>query len=771
VIALAAVALTVALAGPAAAQSGAKEMVAEVTIAGNRSVSAEKAMRYIQTRPGFEYSAKRAHEDVARLAGTHLFKHIAVRTRPTSDGRIIVTFDVQEHPSLVREVVFKHAKHATDEELSNLTRVHKGMPLDKTLNQLACYEIQDFYKKKGRYFASVTLEEGYEEFHDRVVFNITEGPIVRVRSVNFVGQDELATAGRLRTQTDTSRAILGTIGGTYQPAMVDSDVTKLEEYYRNNGFLNVRVSREVKFSEDFQYVDVTFHIHEGVRHRVKDIIIDGTKAFPSEQISTIVMAKKGEYYNENVISADVKNITDYGGWRGFPLNVHKTVTTVPGEEGVVRVQYQVEDRPPALVSRVLIVGNTVTKDNVIRRMIPLQPGQTLRFPELRLAERDLARLGIFEMNPELGVRPTVQALPPEPGSQYQDVLVSVKETHTGSFMIGAGVNSDNGLVGSIVLNEKNFDIFRFPTSWADVVEGRAFRGAGQEFRIEAVPGNQLQRYSVTWRDPYLFDLPYSLTTSGYYYDRYFNEYLESRLGGRLTVGHQFTKAISGNVGMRLENVDVRDVASFAPLDYLSVQGNNAVYAPRIGATYDTRDSYLRPTEGGILDASYEQVFGSFTFPIFNVEGSRFFTVTQRNDGSGKHVIALRSQVAFAGDNAPVFERFFAGGFRSLRGFQFRGVGPNENGYMLGGTFMFLNSIEYQVPILASDNLYFVTFLDSGTVESKIDLRDYRVSAGFGFRISVPALGPVPLALDFGFPINRRDSDQTQVFNFWFGMYR
>src|SRR3954454_12832391 len=196
------------------------------------------------------------------------------------------------------------------------------------------------------------------------------------------------------------------------------------------------------------------------------------------------------------------------------------------------------------------------------------------------------------MNPELGVRPTVQALPAEPGTNVQDVLVSVKETHTGSFMIGAGINSDNGLVGSIELNEKNFDIFRIPTSLADFTEGRAFRGGGQEFRIEAVPGNQLQRYSVTWRDPYIFDLPYSLTTSGYYYDRVYNEYTESRLGGRVTVGHQFTKALSGNVGMRLENVDVRNVSAFAPPDYLSVEGHNSVYAPRVGATYDTRDSYL-----------------------------------------------------------------------------------------------------------------------------------------------------------------------------------
>src|SRR5439155_10753505 len=129
------------------------------------------------------------------------------------------------------------------------------------------------------------------------------------------------------------------------------------------------------------------------------------------------------------------------------------------------------------------------------------------------------------------------------------------------------------------------------------------------------------------------------------------------------------------------------------------------------------------------------------------------------------------QFGYAGDDAPVFERFYAGGFRSLRGFQFRGVGPNENGFMTGGQFLFLNSLEYQIPILANDNLYMVAFLDSGTVERKLELKDYRISAGFGFRITVPALGPVPLALDFGFPLNRAPGDQLQVFSFSFGLYR
>ena len=250
----------------------------------------------------------------------------------------------------------------------------------------------------------------------------------------------------------------------------------------------------------------------------------------------------------------------------------------------------------------------------------------------------------------------------------------------------------------------------------------------------------------------------------------FEEYTEGRLGSRFVLGHQLTKSWALSAGVRIENVNVSDVSPHAPEDYREVVGDNFMFAPRVGATYDTRDSLLRPTEGGLLDMSYEQALGSYNFPILNLEASRFFTTYQRPDGSGKHVIAVNSQIGYA-PGAPVYERFFAGGFRSLRGFEFRGVGPSQNGFMTGGEFLFTNSIEYQVPILANDQLYAVGFIDSGTVERDFGITNYRVSAGVGLRVTVPALGPVPIALDFGFPINRTGSDREQVFAFWFGMYR
>ena len=131
-----------------------------------------------------------------------------------------------------------------------------------------------------------------------------------------------------------------------------------------------------------------------------------------------------------------------------------------------------------------------------------------------------------------------------------------------------------------------------------------------------------------------------------------------------------------------------------------------------------------------------------------------------------------TSTGWAGADTPVYDRFYAGGFRSLRGFAFRGVGPEVEGYKTGGDFMLLNSLEYQIPLKADDKIYFVTFVDSGTVETSINkITDYRVSAGVGVRFVVPMLGPVPIALDFGFPIVKGPSDNSQVFSFWLGFFR
>lgn len=387
---------------------------------------------------------------------------------------------------------------------------------------------------------------------------------------------------------------------------------------------------------------------------------------------------------------------------------------------------------------------------------PLPPPQGYQDPE--------------ELFPENGY-PFLQ--PEGEPTQPIDLEAIVEETQTGRIMFGVGVNSNAGLVGNIVLDEQNFDWRRFPRSWEDIRNGTAFRGAGQQFRIEATPGSLVSRYLFSFREPYLLDTRIGFGVTGFFFKRFFPAWDEERLGGRVSLGYQFRPDLSGNIALRMENVNIINPAIPTPAALARVLGNNGLYTGRVNIAYDTRDSAFLATEGTYLELAYEQAFGDFDYPRFSLEARQYFIVRQRVDRSGRHVLSLGVDVGISGRDTPIFENYFAGGYSTLRGFRFRGAAPREMGIAVGGRFQFINSVEYMFPITADDALRAVIFCDFGTVEPSVAIRDenFRVAPGLGLRITIPALGPAPIALDFAIPVARAAGDEIQNFSFFIGVSR
>ncbi len=365
-----------------------------------------------------------------------------------------------------------------------------------------------------------------------------------------------------------------------------------------------------------------------------------------------------------------------------------------------------------------------------------------------------------------------------PGNEPYVILdVDAEETQTGRLMIGAGVNSNAGLVGNIVVDEQNFDILRLPRSWEDIRNGTAFRGAGQRFRLEASPGTELQRYMATFQEPYLFDTRIGLSMSASYYTRFFFDWAEARTGGRVGLGYQFQFApdLSVNAGFRGESVDVFNPRVLAP-DIVDMQGTNGVYGFSGGIIHDTRDSPFLPTQGHLATFEFEQVIGTYVYPRGILEGRQYFLLNERPDGSGRHVLSVGSVLGMSGPDTPAYDNFFAGGYNTIRGFVFRGASPRQagpNGQMaiVGGPFQWLNTIEYLFPITADDSLRGVVFTDFGTVESNVSINNMRVAPGVGLRITLPAMGPAPIALDFAVPVAYAPGDSQQLFSFFVGFAR
>lgn len=377
-----------------------------------------------------------------------------------------------------------------------------------------------------------------------------------------------------------------------------------------------------------------------------------------------------------------------------------------------------------------------------------------------------------DLAPLLGAPPDQEELP------FVPLFPQVYEARTGRFMISAGINSDAGVVGSIVIDEQNFDWRRLPRSWHDIWDGTAWRGAGQRFRVEAVPGTQVQRYAVTFQEPYLFDTNVGLGLNAYFYNRRYWEWDEERLGGRISLGYQFSHDLSGTFAVRAMNTKIYDPIS-APgvipeLD--EVLGDNELYGFRLQLTHDTRDSSFLPTEGHVIEMGFEQVIGSFVYPRADLDVRRYFLLWQHPDGTGRHVLSLGAQAYYSGPDTPIYEHFYAGGYSSLRGFEFRGVSPVDaatGSVHIGGEFMLLASAEYMFSLTPDDMIRAVVFCDAGTVQPQIDqwTQDFRVAPGFGFRITVPALGPAPIALDFAFPVSKEDTDEEQMFSFFVGFLK
>jgi outer membrane protein insertion porin family len=377
------------------------------------------------------------------------------------------------------------------------------------------------------------------------------------------------------------------------------------------------------------------------------------------------------------------------------------------------------------------------------------------------------------LQPPITQDPTgLVGLPPDDLPMDLSLFPTLQETETGKLMFSVGVNSDAGLIGSVVIDEQNFDWRRWPRSWEDIRNATAWRGAGQRFRAEAVPGTQTQRYSVTFQEPYLLDT-ISLGLSAYYFERFYEDWTEQREGGRIALGYQFTPDLSGTLAFRGANVNISNPSNPTLPDLVEVVGNNALYGFEARLAHDTRDSQFMPTEGHLVEFAVEQVIGSFEYPRAEIEMRQYFMVHERPDGSGRHVLSLGGKVAVSGEDTPIYDRYFAGGFTTIRGFDFREASPFREDVYVGGEFMLLASAEYMFPITASDALRGVVFVDTGTVEPTInDWSDkYRVAPGVGLRIQIPAMGPQPIALDLAFPVVKEDTDDVQTFSFFMGFTR
>ncbi|MDP6381218.1 MAG: BamA/TamA family outer membrane protein, partial [Phycisphaerae bacterium] len=431
------------------------------------------------------------------------------------------------------------------------------------------------------------------------------------------------------------------------------------------------------------------------------------------------------------------------------------------------ITFRITEGKLVRIGKIRVIGNSITRGKVIRRELEFFPEQELNVKAIRDSERRLRNTGLFEQS-QGGVRITSV---PTADPQVRDIIVEVKETETGRIFFGAGVSSDLGVLGNLGYTEQNFDIHDRPENSREFWRGEAFKGAGQTFSINLQPGTELQRYSISFVEPYIFDRDVSLHLSAYYtsWDRII--YDEVRGGTTVGLGKRLSKYWRGFATLRLEAIRIEDIDIIAPKDVTDVKGSSGLTSITLRMTRDKTDNRFDPSTGTFIAASLEQtgvLGGDYTFTKLSLDGRRYWTVLQ-DAFDRKSVLAARGHIGYIAGDAPIFERFYAGGHGSIRGFDYRGAGPHKVGEPVGGDFLLLLGGEYSFPIYGN-NLRGVFFLDTGTVESTGSLNDYRATAGFGLRFQLPIPGQmnVPFDFAFAFPIAKGPDDETQVFSFTIG---
>ena len=746
--------------------------IGRIEVAGNVTISRAKVISTIRAREGELFDTASAEEDIQRLAKLEGVEYAFYNTT-VEDGGVVLTFVVVER-HLARTVAFVGNRYLKDSVLSQELGFQKGDYLDIFQVNAATERILDKYREKGFAFAEVRLDENQID-RGRIVYQITEGPRVRVKEVNFEGNRSLESKELKKAiKTKTRSFLIWPVDFTQEK--VDADMVRLQQAYQNKAFLNAAIRTAITFTEDRTGAKVTFIIDEGPAYAVRNLTIHGDTTVDPNTLREGLKLAESQVYSQQRGEYDAKQIRSHYLEEGYvDAEVTHERTFVGDSE--VDVDFEVTPGRRYKIGRIDITGNQTVKDNVIRRILDeegFRPGQ---WYNADAAQGDgQGDLEIIVQRTAVTQSAKITPGPALPDSDFRDATVNILEGQTGSIMFGAGVASDSGVIGQIIYDQRNFDISDYPESLSELIYGKAFKGAGQRLRIAWNPGTIVSTFSVSFTEPFLYDRPVALEVGAYGFERWRDAYEEDRLKGYITLEKRYEDRWRRGLAFRAENVDVTDLESDAPIEVRDVEGGNNLFGLQFYIRKDTTDNRYLPTTGYNFTASYEQVGGDHTFGIVSAT-QRWYRTLYEDLAERKTVLETKLHAATVVGDAPLFEKFYAGGTGSLRGFDYRGVSPRGLQYnptapivnpqredAIGSDWILLANAEIAVP-LESESLAWLFFVDAGAIDSG----GIRASIGTGIQLQLPQwFGPVPMRFEIATPFMKESEDETRTFSFSVG---
>ncbi|MEI7799125.1 MAG: outer membrane protein assembly factor BamA [Opitutaceae bacterium] len=727
--------------------------------------------------------------DIRSLYKTGLFEFIEVKRETTTGNGVNLVLEVT--PKFrVLGVRYEGNKAYKDKRLQKEIKTVANGALDERQIKDDAQKIYEFYQKNGFNQAQVTfsLDRNRNTGFATVTFKVREGAKVRISAINFIGNDHVK-ARKLRKEIETKKWNMFswlTGGGRLKDDEFDTDLGKLRDYFKEEGYLDVEIAED-KISFDYPKADrlvITIRVNEGRRYKIGDINFTGNKLYPSRLLNFLPRQRKGDVFVPSKLDKDVETIEEFYGRDGYLETRARLVRKPNLQTGNIDLEYQINESEKFQVESVKIEGNSKTKSIVILRELVIGPGDIFSSVMLKISKLRLENTRFFE--DPINVTPETTNIPGR-----RNLKISVREARTGNLTFGAGFSSLERAVVFAEITQSNFDLFN---------RRSFFQGDGQKFRLRFQIGSQSSEVVLAFEEPWLFERELALgfqvfRTTSEYNSAY---YQEIRTGGEVYLRKRLFNWLEGRLSYVYEVVDIGNIASGAPLPVIAASGKTSTSKIGLSLTQDTRDKMINTTRGNYgslsLNVAGGPLGGQNNYYQMEFRGSKFFPiaefqeqvisligrvgVTESFGASAKSqtkkieyfdsVGALQTQSFSYIPDVPFYDRFFLGGPQTLRGFEFRTVGPKDaNGEPIGAKTYGFVSLEYSFDVVKP--VRFAFFYDGGFANK--DAYDfspvnYNDNVGFGLRLFVAG---APLSLDFGIPLttDKFNKKGTQ-FNFSFG---
>lgn len=749
--------LMLLMAGPVQAFEPFK--VADIRVEGLQRISAGTVFNYLPVKVGQTFTRNDSIGAIQALFDTGFFNDV----RLDVEGNILIVY-VEERAAISSIEIVGNQDLDTEALLTGLEQIGlaEGRVFDRSLLEKVEQELQRQYFSRGKYAVRIeTTVTPLERNRVGINIDISEGVVARIKQISIIGNkvfddEQLLDEFQLTTPNMFS---FFTKSDQYSKPALSADLETLRTWYLDRGYLKFQIdSTQVSITPDKKDIYITINITEGDQYSIKVVTLSGDLVVPAEEIFPLIQINPGDIFSRKRVTEAVDRVSEQFSNRGYAFANVNTVPEMDDENNQVSLGFFVDPGDRVYVRRVNISGNTGTRDEVLRREMRQMEGGWFSTEKVERSRTRIDQLGYFEdVNVET---------PSVPGTTDQvDVNYSVNEVSSGSVSAGLGFSQSSGLVFNASVRQENF------------------LGSGKRvsFTLDNSAYNTI--YSFAYSNPYWSIDGVSRGFGAFYRETDADEanladYATDTRGADINFGIPINEYDTIRFSAGYQGLDLKTTVN-SPIevkDFIARHGDSFDdLALKASWSHDTRNRRLFTETGGLQSLSLETTFPGSGLEYYKINylQRRFLPLTR------ELILSLKGRIGYGdgyGDyeQLPFFENFYAGGVRSVRGFEDNTLGPRaSDGDPLGGSFLveFSSEVIFPIPFIEdTKGMRLSAFFDVGNVfedYDNFDAGELRYSVGLA-GLWLSPLGPITLS--YGVPLNDEKDDEVQNFQFTVGSF-